>query len=237
MTNTNTCWESLQEVREQDSKASCINYDCEYCFKAATGGCGILHLELNRTGEEDGDVAQGTFKTPTGGRIRPEGLSGSQISKLLEQTTASVNIRTNSALDRMWMKLGAYGMASDDAMDILGMCEPVSVKKPVDNHEDAFKRISEAKVQAQKSDLHGNCGKKMSEEAKLKQRKAKGTPFRVIWPDGRTKEYFSTIHASEDPELNVGSRTIYGWLKGYNEPGGGKRSAHLKGCKFEYCDK
>lgn len=236
MTNT-TCWESLRQVREQGSKTSCINYDCEYCFEAAAGGCGILHLELNRTGEEDVGAAQGTLKTPTGGRIRPEGLSGSQISKLLKQTTASVNIRTNNALDRMWIKLDAYGMSSDDAMDIMGMCEPVSVKKPGDNHEDAFNRISEAKIEAEKTSMHGNCGKAMTEAAKLKQRKAKGTPFTVTWPDGRVKHYFSTIHASEDSELSVGSRTIYGWLKGYNEPGGGKRSSHLKGCKFEYCDK
>lgn len=232
MNNTNACWESLRRTHEQDPKARCINTDCEYCFRTANSGCGILDMEINRTATENGDAVQGTFNTPDGKRIRPDGLSGSQIAKLVEQSTASVNIRTNKALDRMITKMAAHGMTWDDVMSIMGMGDaPVNGPK---NHQDAIERIAAAKIAAEKSDKHGNCGKAMSAEAKRKQRKAKGQPFTVTWPDGRVKHYYSTVHASEDEEIGIGSRSVYGYLKGTQTPGNTKRSAHLKGCKFEY---
>jgi len=92
--------------------------------------------------------------------------------------------------------------------------------------DQAKQKISEAKR-----------GKKRSDETKKKHRKTRGQHFRVIWPDGRMKEYWSTPHAAEDPDIGVSCKTVDRYLKGISTPATGqrwKKTAHLKGCRFEY---
>jgi group I intron endonuclease len=89
--------------------------------------------------------------------------------------------------------------------------------------DDAKKKISDAQI-----------GRPKSESTKLQFRQALGHHFRVSWPDGRVKEYYSTTHASEDPDVNISHRMINGYLRGTHVPGKTKRTAHLKGCTFTY---
>jgi len=65
-----------------------------------------------------------------------------------------------------------------------------------------------------------------------KQRQANGKPFTVTWPDGCIKQYLGTCEAAAD--LGVGRMTVRRYLKGMRIPGGNKRTAHLKGCIFQY---
>jgi len=111
-----TCWERLRELREQDENVTC-KADCEYCMRHAEGGCSILHM-LNCAGVTSEDQDQvGTFKLPSGDRIQLDGMTGSTIAHLCEQSKAAISQRINRALDRMWYKMGAHGVSSEEAED------------------------------------------------------------------------------------------------------------------------
>jgi len=70
------------------------------------------------------------------------------------------------------------------------------------------------------------------EKVSKKISRANGQPFICRWPDGRITRYLSTPEAAAD--LGVGRVTIQNYLKGIYAPGKYKRTAHLKGCVFEY---
>jgi group I intron endonuclease len=67
-----------------------------------------------------------------------------------------------------------------------------------------------------------------------KRRESQGHAFTCTWPDGRVKHYLSTREAAD--ELGVGNKSIWKYLKGKSTPGFSKKTAHLKGCVFAYCN-
>jgi len=99
---------------------------------------------------------------------------------------------------------------------------------------DHKRKMSEAQLGKKFSEDHKrNLSEAMNRpETILKQRLTQGQPFTCIWPDGRIKHYLSLNDGAAD--LGVGHMTIRRYLKGTSTPGGNKRTAHLKGCIFQY---
>lgn len=77
-----------------------------------------MHMQLysSKSGNEASDQT-GTFKLPSGERIQLDGLTGSTIADLCEQSKAAISQRINRALDRMWWKMEAHGVSSNEAED------------------------------------------------------------------------------------------------------------------------